>query len=84
MAKQAQAAAKPAQTNAQVYALGKPYNVRPNTVQDNAASWALVTAQLQKAGPQTAAQLVELVGTRNHKSFVGYAIKRGWLAPAKA
>lgn len=76
----------PATTNAllaQPYTVGKPYNVRPNTAADNAATWALIAATLQaNGGAATRAQLQAAVLPRNHVSMVGYAIRRGWLVPA--
>lgn len=66
-----------------VYKAGKPYNVRPGTAQDNARSWQAVQACLTANGGQaTRAQLHACVAQYNHVPFVGYAIRRGWLAPA--
>jgi hypothetical protein len=80
-----QAAAQP--TNPllqQVFTLGKPYNVRPNTAQNNAASWAAITAALQaNGGKATRAELLAAMQPLNHAPMVGYAIRRGWLAPAQ-
>mgnify|MGYP001567603719 CR=1 FL=1 len=68
-----------------VYKAGKPYNVRPGTAQDNSRSWAAVQAVLQANGGQaTRGQIVAAVQQFNHAPFVGYAIRRGWLAPAGA
>lgn len=68
---------------AQPYKLGKPYNVRPNTAQDNAASWQLITACIAaNGGTATRAQLLAAMAPRNHAPMVGYAIRRGWLTPA--
>ncbi len=68
-----------------VYAAGKPYNVRPGTAQDNSRSWAAIQAVLQaNNGQATRADLVAAVTPFNHAPFVGYAIRRGWLAPAQA
>jgi hypothetical protein len=80
MAKQSKTK-QPATTGTPKFTLGKPYHVRPATAYDNAASWALIQKALA-TGPQTQAQLLELVAPRNHKTFVGYAIRRGWLAVA--
>lgn len=79
-------AAAPAPTTnallAQAYGLGKAYNVRPNTAQDNALSWQLLTQCIQSnGGSATRQQLEQAVADRNHKPMVGYAIRRGWLAP---
>jgi hypothetical protein len=80
-------AAGPSTTNnllQQVYTLGKPYNVRPNTAQNNAASWQAITAALQaNGGTATRAQLLAAMQPLNHAPMVGYAIRRGWLAPAQ-
>lgn len=80
------AAPSAAPTNAAlqvVYKAGKPYNVRPGTAQDNSRSWAAVQAVLQANGGQaTRAEIQAAVAQFNHAPFVGYAIRRGWLAPA--
>lgn len=79
------AAPSAAPTNAAlavVYKAGKPYNVRAGTAQDNSRSWAAVQAVLQASGGQaTRAEIVAAVTPYNHAPFVGYAIRRGWLAP---
>lgn len=65
------------------YKAGKPYNVRPNSSRDNAATWDLITKALAaNEGVATRAQLQEAVKERNHVDMVGYAIRRGWLAEA--
>ena len=62
----------------------KQYNPSPSTAQNNAQSWATVQGALAK-GPQTRQQLQTLLQTQhNHAPFIGYAIRRGWLVPAKA
>ena len=69
---------------AQAYTLGKPYNVRPNTAQNNAASWqALQACIAANGGTATRAQLLAAMQPLNHAPMVGYAIRRGWLAPAQ-
>lgn len=66
-----------------VYKAGKPYNVRPDTAQDNARTWDALSAKLSASGGQcTRADLVAVAQQFNHAPFVGYAIRRGWLAPA--
>lgn len=66
-----------------VYKVGKAYNVRPGTAQDNARSWAAVQAVLaEKGGAATRGDIVTAVQQFNHAPFVGYAIRRGWLVPA--
>ena len=68
---------------AAVYKVGKPYNVRPNTAQNNAASWqVLLNTITANGGSATRAQLVAALAPLNHAPMVGYAIRRGWLAPA--
>jgi hypothetical protein len=78
------ASAAPANAALQVvYKAGKPYNVRGGTAQDNSRSWAAVQSVLQANGGQaTRGQIVAAVQQFNHAPFVGYAIRRGWLAPA--
>ena len=67
---------------AQAYSAGKPYNVRPNTAADNSATWALLQGVLKAGGgTATRAELQAAALQRNHVSFVGYAIRRGWLVP---
>lgn len=79
---QATAGAVPAAASSTAtYALGKPYNVRPTGQYNNARTWAAIQGAL-KAGPQTQAQLLAVVKPFNHASFVGYAVRRGWLAVA--
>lgn len=57
----------------------KVYRPAANTAQGNVASWELVQKALKK-GPQTRLQLEALLTKeRNHKPFIGYAIRRGWL-----
>lgn len=68
-----------------VYAVGKAYNVRPGTAQDNARSWAAIQGVLQaKGGQATRADLVAAVTPFNHAPFVQYAIRRGYLVVAQA
>lgn len=68
---------------AQAFKAGKPYNVRPNTAADNSATWELVKATLAaNEGTATRAALQDAVKARNHVSFIGYAIRRGWLVPS--
>lgn len=62
------------------YVLGKKYGVRENTAQGNMESWG-VLVQALSGGPQTRAQLESVLAPRNHKPFVGYCIRRGWLIP---
>jgi hypothetical protein len=50
-------------------------------VQQDTASWSKVAEALAN-GPQPLGELVKAVGT--HKSFVGYCVRRGWLAPVQA
>lgn len=72
---------------AQAYTLdgAKAYNVRPNTAQDNAASWELIKACIAKNnGSATRAQLLEAVKDRNHAPMIGYCIRRGWIVPVPA
>lgn len=68
-----------AASNTATYGLGKPYNVRPTGQYNNARTWAAIQGALQQ-GPQTQAQLLAVVKPFNHASFVGYAVRRGWLA----
>ena len=63
-----------------VYTFGKPYKVRSGTAQGNDLTWAAIAAAVQQ-GPKTRAELEILATARNHKPFVGYAIRRGWLNP---
>lgn len=66
-----------------VYKAGKPYNVRPGTAQANDRSWQAIQAALQAAGGQCdRAALQKAVEPFNHVPFVGYCIRRGWLAQA--
>jgi hypothetical protein len=80
------AAPNAAPTNAAlqvVYKAGKPYNVRAGTAQDNSRSWQAIQQVLQASGgAATRAALTAAVTPFNHAPFVGYAIRRGWLAPA--
>jgi len=57
---------------------GQSYSPRATSVQDNAASWDLVKGAMSK--PQTMGSLQTLLKQRNHANFVGYAVRRGWLA----
>jgi hypothetical protein len=66
-----------------LYSTGKVYNPNPTTAQGNAETWALVAAHLAANGPSTLLALQAVVAPRNHAPFVKYAVKRGWLAPAK-
>lgn len=60
----------------------KAYNVRPNTAQNNAATWEAITAAFAANGGQlTHAQLLAAVAPFNHAPMVGYCIRRGWVAP---
>ncbi len=66
-----------------IYKVGKPYNVRPGTQQDNARSWAKVQECLNaNNGQATREQLTAAVTPFNHAPFVAYAIRRGWLTTA--
>lgn len=68
-----------------VYKAGKPYNVRNGTAQDNSRSWQAIQAVLQAQGGQASrAEIQQAVAPYNHVPFVGYAIRRGWLAPVGA
>lgn len=61
---------------------GKKYNPSAASAQNNAQSWGTVQAAI-KAGKGTATMgaLQLLCATQhNHSPFVGYAIRRGWLA----
>jgi hypothetical protein len=71
---------------AQLLTVGKAYNVRPNTAANNAATWQLLVSTLQANGGQaTFAQLQAVAqAQRNHASFVGYVVRRGYLVPAQA
>lgn len=62
------------------YVVGKPYKVREGTAQGNDLTWAAIAAALQQ-GPQSRAQLENVAAQRNHKPFVAYCIRRGWLIP---
>lgn len=65
-----------------VYAAGKPYNVRQGTAQANDRTWQALQAVLQaNAGQATRQQLQAAAAPFNHVPFVGYCIRRGWLAP---
>jgi hypothetical protein len=65
------------------YKLGKAYNVRPNTAQDNARSWQAIQQCIAANGGQaTRAQLHAAVQQFNHVPMVGYAIRRQWLTVA--
>jgi len=73
-----------APTTPAVYKLGKPYNVRPNTAMDNAATWQLVQqAVAQAGGTISQPALVEVLKTRNHAGMLPYALRRGWLQTVK-
>lgn len=63
-----------------VTAKGSKYNPSANSMQNNAASWAVVQ---QAAGTKgaTFGALVTAAKVNNHGNFVGYAVRRGWLAP---
>jgi hypothetical protein len=87
----AQAPATPANATpvnsalAVVYKAGKVYNVRPGTAQANDRTWQALQAVLQANGGQaTRAQLQAAAAPYNHVPFVGYCIRRGWLAPVGA
>lgn len=69
---------------AQPLKVGKAYNVRPNTAQDNAATWQAICAALQAAPGNTLTrqQLHEVAAQRNHVPFVGYCMRRGYLVNA--
>ncbi len=61
-------------------AKGAKYNPKSSSMQDNAATWATVQGALAK-GAQTFGSLQKLCKeTHNHGNFVGYAIRRKWLA----
>lgn len=68
-----------------VYKAGKPYNVRQGTAQANDRSWQAIQAVLAAQGGQaTRAEIQAAVAQYNHGPFVGYCIRRGWLAPVVA
>lgn len=71
---------------AQLLVVGKAYNVRPNTAANNAATWQLLVSTLQaNGGTATFAALQQVAqAQRNHASFVGYVVRRGYLVPAPA
>jgi len=59
--------------------LGNNYKPAKNTAQGNATSWATVQKALAKK--QTVGSLTAIVKkAHNHAPFVGYAVRRGWLA----
>lgn len=69
-------------TLAVVYKAGKPYNVRAGTAQANDRTWQALQAVLQAGnGQATRADLQAAAAPFNHVPFVGYCIRRGWLAP---
>lgn len=80
-----QAPATAAPTNAAlavVYKAGKAYNVRAGTAQANDRTWQALQAVLaEKGGQATRADLQAAAAPFNHVPFVGYCIRRGWLAP---
>ena len=80
-AKQAPKAATPA---APTYKVGNPPASRPNTLNGNAETWAVVAAHITANGPATKAALIAAVQTARggHGDYVGYAIRRKWLVPA--
>jgi len=60
--------------------LGDKYKPSANSAQGNAASWETITSLLAK-GPQTVGGLQKaLKENHNHAPFVGYCLRRGWLA----
>lgn len=85
-APQAPVAATPVNSAlAVVYAAGKPYNVRTGTAQANDRSWQAIQAVLaEKGGQATRGDIQAAVAPFNHVPFVGYCIRRGWLAPVQA
>lgn len=57
----------------------KAYKPSANSAQDNDKSWDVIKKELAK-GPKTRAHLeATLKKECNHKPFVGYCIRRGWL-----
>lgn len=59
---------------------GQKYSPSANTAQGNGATWETITAALAQ-GPQSVAALQKLAkDSHNHAPFVGYCIRRGWLA----
>ena len=70
---------KTTKATATLIASKKPYKPAKNTAQENTVTWATIQEALAK-GPQTRAALETLVKEKhNHKPFIGYAIRRGWL-----
>lgn len=68
-----------------IYKAGKPYNVRQGTAQANDRTWAALQEVLQASGGQaTMGALVTAAEKFNHKPFVQYCIRRGWLTTAAA
>ena len=59
---------------------GDKYNPSAKSAQANAVTWDTVTKALA-SGPQTVGSLQTLAKEKhNHAPFVGYCIRRGWLA----
>lgn len=69
----------------QVVGLGKVYNVRPATQNDNVRSWQAICSFLAaNGGSATVAQLTaHLQKEFNHANMVGYCVRRGYLAPVQ-
>lgn len=68
-----------ANTVLHVTAKGSKYNPSASSMQNNAQSWAVVTATCGAKGA-TFGALVTAAKVNNHGNFVGYAVRRGWLA----
>ena len=69
-----------ANTVLHVTAKGSKYNPSANSMQNNAASWQLVTAACGTKGATFSSLQGQLQTAVNHGNFVGYAVRRGWLA----
>lgn len=64
---------------------GKPYNVRPNTQNNNAQLWQAIASAVQANGGTIAyPALWALCNQHNNGAFARYATARGWLVAVKA
>ena len=60
---------------------GLAYNPQASSMQNNAASWAIVQAAFKANPVQTYGSLVTALKAVNHGNFAGYCIRRNWLLP---
>lgn len=70
--------------NGTLYQFGKPYNVRPNTQNNNAPLWQAIGGAMQaNGGTITYGALWALCNQHNNGAFAKYTTGRGYLVPVK-